>query len=254
MRPAAPPAPRRTPAQCGLLIRCALLAGILAGSLHGAEASTPSAAEFQQHLNTFAAFGDRSTGTPGNVQAADFIRGALARMNIGAVESHAFAVPIVRRGVSTLETLPGGATLTLHPLAGNAVTEAVQSAYNSTFEVAEAMKIDGPDADEAAREAFRKSVLGFADPICTEIERSIDYFRSTSGGDHIKKILISGGVAAIPGITADLTQRLGIETEILNPFRKIDCNKKVLTPERIDEIRPIAAVAVGLALRKVGDK
>lgn len=139
-------------------------------------------------------------------------------------------------------------------LAGNSITEAVQSSQNLTFDAAEAMKIKGPEADEITRGAFRESLLSYADPICTEIERSVDYFRSTSGGDNVKKILLSGGVAAIPGIAADLTQRLGIETEILNPFRSIEYNKKVLNAERIDEIRPIAAVAVGLALRKVGDK
>jgi type IV pilus assembly protein PilM len=139
-------------------------------------------------------------------------------------------------------------------LAGNAITEAVASSYNLSFEAAEAMKIDGPDGDDLTRDAFRNSLLSYADPILTEIERSIDYFRSTSGGENIKKILLSGGVAATPGIAGDLTQRLGIETEILDPFRKIEYNKKTLTAERIEEIRPIAAVAVGLALRKVGDK
>jgi type IV pilus assembly protein PilM len=139
-------------------------------------------------------------------------------------------------------------------LAGNSITEAIQSSHSLTFDAAEAMKIKGPEADEMTREAFRGSLLSYADPICTEIERSIDYFRSTSGGDNVKKILLSGGIAAIPGITSDLTQRLGIETEILDPFRSIEYNKKVLSTERIDEIRPIAAIAVGLALRKVGDK
>lgn len=139
-------------------------------------------------------------------------------------------------------------------LAGNAITETVQSSLNLTFDAAEAMKINGPEADEMTRQAFRESVLSYADPICTEIERSVDYFRSTSGGDNVKKILLSGGVAATSGILADLAQRLGTETEIMDPFRSIDYNKKVLDAERIDEIRPIAAVAVGLALRKVGDK
>jgi type IV pilus assembly protein PilM len=167
----------------------------------------------------------------------------VAMVNIGA-------------SITNINVVKGGMSIFTRDftLAGNTITEAIQSARSLTFEAAEAMKIDGPKADEAARNAFRNSLLGYADPICTEIERSIDYFRSTSGGDSIKKILLSGGVAAIPGITGDLTQRLGIETEILNPFRKIDCNKKALDPERIDEIRPIAAVAVGLALRKVGDK
>jgi len=167
----------------------------------------------------------------------------VAMVNIGA-------------SITNINVVKGGMSIFTRDftLAGNTITESVQSGRSLTFEAAEAMKIDGPDADDAARDAFRNSLLSYANPICTEIERSIDYFRSTSGGDSIKKILISGGVAAIPGITGDLTQRLGIETEILNPFRKIDYNKKVLNPERIDEIRPIAAVAVGLALRKVGDK
>ena len=139
-------------------------------------------------------------------------------------------------------------------LAGNTITEAIQSSYRVSFDDAESMQIFGPNADDNTRDAFRESLLTYADPICTEIERSIDYFRSTSGGDSIKKILLSGGIAAISGITGDLTQRLGIETEILDPFRKIKYNKKALSIERINEIRTIAAVAVGLALRKVGDK
>jgi type IV pilus assembly protein PilM len=139
-------------------------------------------------------------------------------------------------------------------LAGNTITEAIQSSYKLTFDDAESMQIFGPNADDSTRAAFRESLLSYADPICTEIERSIDYFRSTSGGDSIKKILLSGGIAAISGITGDLAQRLGIETQILDPFRKIKCNEKALNSERINEIRTIAAVAVGLALRKVGDK
>jgi len=139
-------------------------------------------------------------------------------------------------------------------LAGNTITEAIQSSYRVSFDDAESMQIFGPNADDNTRDAFRESLLTYADPICTEIERSIDYFRSTSGGDSIKKILLSGGIAAISGITGDLAQRLGIETEILDPFRKIKYNKKALSSERINEIRTIAAVAVGLALRKVGDK
>ena len=139
-------------------------------------------------------------------------------------------------------------------LAGNTITEAIQSSYRVSFDDAESMQIFGPNADDNTRDAFRESLLTYADPICTEIERSIDYFRSTSGGDSIKKILLSGGIAAISGITGDLAQRLGIETEILDPFRKIKYNKKALSSERINEIKTIAAVAVGLALRKVGDK
>jgi type IV pilus assembly protein PilM len=158
--------------------------------------------------------------------------------------------------ITNINVVKGGMSIFTRDftLAGNSITEAIQSSQNLAFAAAEAMKINGPDADEMTRQAFRESLMSYADPICTEIERSIDYFRSTSGGDSVKKILLTGGVAAIPGITTDLMQRLGIETEVLDPFRTIECNTKVLDAERISEIRPIAAVAVGLALRKVGDK
>jgi type IV pilus assembly protein PilM len=58
----------------------------------------------------------------------------------------------------------------------------------------------------------------------------------------------------IPGIASDLARRLGIETEIINPFKKITCDKRSLNNETAESIGPIAAVSVGLALRKIGDK
>lgn len=159
-------------------------------------------------------------------------------------------------GITNINVLRGNKSIFTRDftLAGNTITEAIQSSYRVSFDDAESMQIFGPNTDDNAREAFRESLLSYADPILTEIERSIDYFRSTSGGDSIKKILLSGGVSAISGIAGDLAHRLGIETEILDPFRKIQCNKKNLSGERISEIRTMAAVAVGLALRKVNDK
>jgi type IV pilus assembly protein PilM len=136
----------------------------------------------------------------------------------------------------------------------NTVTEAIQAQYGVSFEDAERIKIEGPEGDDAARDAFRYNLLSFADPIISEIERSVDYFRSTYGDEDINQVLIAGGGAYIPGIVADLSQRLNIPAEIVNPFRKIGMNKKVMSPDDLERIGPIAAVAVGLALRRVGDK
>jgi type IV pilus assembly protein PilM len=72
--------------------------------------------------------------------------------------------------------------------------------------------------------------------------------------ESIKQILLSGGGAMVPGIAADLGQRLGIETEILNPFKKITCNKNILDKETAARVCPLVAVGVGLALRRLGDK
>jgi len=158
--------------------------------------------------------------------------------------------------ITNINVLKGGASIFTRDftLAGNSITEALQKKLGVSFEEAERIKIEGPGGAESAEKEFRESLLSYAEPICSEIERSVDYFRSTYGGEYIKHVIISGGSAKIPGIANDLTQRLNVEAEIANPFKKIGYNTKVLDPATIEDIKPIAPVGVGLALRKVGDK
>lgn len=140
-------------------------------------------------------------------------------------------------------------------LGGNMITEAIQSQYGVSAEESEQIKLHGPEGDESAKmEFFRNTLLPLADSLCAEIDRSIDYFRSTYSDEDIKMILLAGGGANIPGIVNDLSQRLSVPVEIINPFKKITYNRKTMDDDYIKEIAPIAAVAVGLALRKLGDK
>ena len=157
--------------------------------------------------------------------------------------------------ITNINVLRGGSSVFTRDfmLAGNSITEAIGQKMGIAFEEAERIKIEGPDGDEAAEREFRENLIYYAEPICSEIERSVDYFRSTYGGEYLKRILLSGGSARIPGIVNELTQRLSVEAEIANPFRKISYGTKALGQTAIEEIAPIAAVGIGLALRKVGD-
>jgi len=56
---------------------------------------------FVDAIETLASFGDRSTGTSGNVAAAEFIKKQLVQFGYDRVESFGFSVP-VRRGSSHL--------------------------------------------------------------------------------------------------------------------------------------------------------
>ena len=158
--------------------------------------------------------------------------------------------------ITNLNAVKGGVSIFTRDftLGGNSVTEALAANLSVPFEEAEKVKIKGTGDDEQARKTFREGLITYADPICSEIERSVDYFRSTFGAETISKILVSGGGGMIPDLVADLGRRLGIETEIINPFKKIQLDKMVLAPESAGSIGPIAAVGVGLALRKIGDK
>ena len=158
--------------------------------------------------------------------------------------------------ITNLNAVKGGVSIFTRDftLGGNSVTEALAANLGVPFEEAEKVKIKGTGDDEQTRKTFREGLITYADPICSEIERSVDYFRSTFGAETISKILVSGGGGMIPDLVADLGRRLGIETEIINPFKKIQLDKMVLAPESAGSIGPIAAVGVGLALRKIGDK
>ncbi|HUH65728.1 MAG TPA: type IV pilus assembly protein PilM [Syntrophales bacterium] len=158
--------------------------------------------------------------------------------------------------ITNINVLRGGSSVFTRDfmIAGNSITEALVQKMGISFEEAEKIKIEGPGGDEAADKDFHESLLYYAEPICSEIERSVDYFRSTYGGEFLKRILLSGGSARIPGIMSDLTQRLSMEAEIANPFKKIGYEAKALNHAKVEEIAPIAAVGIGLALRKVGDK
>jgi type IV pilus assembly protein PilM len=139
-------------------------------------------------------------------------------------------------------------------LGGNSINEGLQDKYRITFEEAEKIKVEGLPGNDQDNMELRNSILDFAEPICSEIERSIDYFRSTFGGEYIKHVFLSGGSARIHGLAANLSQRLNVETEIINPFLKIGYNRRNVDAKALDSIKTVAAVALGLGLRKIGDK
>jgi type IV pilus assembly protein PilM len=168
-------------------------------------------------------------------------------------------VVIINIGASTtgINVLKGGMSIFTRDfaLAGNSITESLQEKYKVTFEEAEKIKIDGiPDGSDGDNLDLKNSILDFAQPICSEIERSIDYFRSTFGGEFIKHVLLAGGSAGIYNLTKNLSENLNVKTEIINPFLKIGYNKRKIDVNKLESIKPVAATAMGLGLRKMGDK
>lgn len=168
-------------------------------------------------------------------------------------------VVLVNIGASTtgINVVKGGVSVFTRDfaLAGNSITESIQEKYKVTFEEAEKLKIEGlPDGSEGDSLDLNNNILQFAQPICLEIERSIDYFRSTFGGEDIKQILLAGGSARIYNLAKHLSEMLNVKAEIIDPFLKISYNKRHIDVKKLDNIKPVAATAIGLGLRKIGDK
>jgi type IV pilus assembly protein PilM len=90
--------------------------------------------------------------------------------------------------------------------------------------------------------------------MATEIGRSFDYFRTTSPDDDIVRIILCGGCAKIKNLPARISEQVGIATTVANPFNKIDATSLTMDSDELVEVTPDAAVVVGLALRREGDR
>ncbi len=138
-------------------------------------------------------------------------------------------------------------------MGGYTVTENLQEKLKVSFEEAERVKLEAAKGN-GQPENLKEDLINCAEPLLLEVERSVDYFKSTYPGKYIKQVLLCGGSAKLAGLDRALTERLNIDTEIVNPFKKISYDRKIFSPADIETIGPQAAVGVGLALRRIGDK
>ena len=90
------------------------------------------------------------------------------------------------------------------------------------------------------------------DKIIFGVEEGINAYLSKNPQKKIQKIILSGGVANMPGLTDYFTSRLAIKVERANPFSEI-LYPPVLH-ETLEAIGPSFSVAVGLALREFLEK
>ena len=87
-----------------------------------AESINPSADSFEGIIHTLTSFGDRSTGTPGNIAAAEFIKKQLVQFGYDQVESFGFSVPVRNHKESTLIIPDRQLSFSIFPLRANAIS------------------------------------------------------------------------------------------------------------------------------------
>ena len=139
-------------------------------------------------------------------------------------------------------------------MGGNAFTEAVQKELNLPYESAEQLK-KGQDVDGATYEDARAVLRAMTDNVLLEVEKTFDFFKATASSDRIDRIMLCGGASRVEGFAESLRERFGTEVEQFDPFRQVGlrCRRRSASTTSTNSA-PVAAVAMGLALRKVGDR
>ncbi|HYM24877.1 MAG TPA: type IV pilus assembly protein PilM [Vicinamibacterales bacterium] len=139
-------------------------------------------------------------------------------------------------------------------MGGNAYTEAVQKELNLPFDTAEALKKGHPPVDGPAFEDVRPVLHAMTENVLLEVQKTFDFFKATASSDQIHRIVLSGGASRVDGFAETLHERFGTPVEQFDPFKKVAFEPGKLGIQDPEGVVPTAAVAVGLALRKSGDR
>jgi len=138
-------------------------------------------------------------------------------------------------------------------IGGNAYTEAVQKELNLPFAAAEQLK-KGVAVNGATFQDVKPVLHAMTENALMEINKTFDFFKATAASDRIDRIVLSGGAAKVDGFAQALQARFGTPVEMFDPFKTISCDPHRLGIADAEDLMPTAAVAVGLALRRTGDR
>lgn len=156
--------------------------------------------------------------------------------------------------VVSINILAGGVTSFTRDitLGGNLFTEEIQKQLNVSYDEAEALKVGGSaggDADAVVPQEVERVIQGVAEQMAGEIQRSLDFYANPING-RFDKIYLSGGTAKVPSLQRMISDRSGAPVEVFNPFAGLNVDSKRFDLAYLDDVGPMAAVAVGLALRR----
>jgi type IV pilus assembly protein PilM len=135
---------------------------------------------------------------------------------------------------------------------GHQYTDSLQKELDLSFEDAEAFKL-GRKVGTVSEDAKVPILQQVTELIVLEIQKTFDFFRATSAGEHLEKVFLAGGSAKVPGLMEALRREFSLPVELLNPFRQIDPAEGASLDSVMEQNPGQMAVAVGLALRSFAD-
>ena len=144
---------------------------------------------------------------------------AVALINIGATMA---TINILGNGTSAFtRDVAGG---------GNDFTEEIQKRLNVSQEEAEAWKLGGTAEGEVVPHEVEGVMEEMADGMAGKLQRSLDFFLSSTADAKLTRIYLCGGTAKVPALQRALEQKSHTPVEILDPFRRIMVDEKRFDP------------------------
>ena len=128
---------------------------------------------------------------------------------------------------------------------GAQLTQLIVRQYGFTPEEAESKKRSGELPDD-----YESSVLKpFVESMVQEIARALQFFFTSTPHNKVDHIMLAGGSAALPGLTAAVTKQTSFPCSLVNPFEGMEIGDGVRLKKMTREA-PSYLTSCGLALRR----
>lgn len=185
----------------------------------------------------------------GIVDAEYFALQNLFEANYPVNPSEAVAIADIGAAAIKLVVVHGGIPVYTKdtPIGGRNLTAEIQKHLNLSYADAETLKVSGQTNGMPQEVSDLMSLM--ADNFAVEIKRALDFYNASSSGAPVSYILLGGGSSKIPELSRIVEEKVGLPTQVMNPFNAISYDPAIFTQEYVTAIAPIAAVPIGLALR-----
>ena len=134
------------------------------------------------------------------------------------------------------------------PIGGTHFTEAIMEKFKLSYSKAEKLKM------ETSTSKYAKNIMGAMRPVFTdllqELQRSLDYFRSSHPNRELSDMIGAGSTFKIPGLRKFIGQQLQVEVRRLDEFHRISVPGREAAT--FAEHNVSMATAYGLAMQGIG--
>ena len=169
-----------------------------------------------------------ATGLPlAQVDAAPIALYNAVRFNYPEAEGCTLALDIGARATNLVFAEGDKVFMRTIPIAGNTITNEIARGLGVEPAEAERIKkeigfvaLGGTYAvtDDETADRVSKIVRNVATRLHSEVNRSINFYRSQQGGSAPDRVLLTGGSSLLRHMDTFFAEKLGVEAELLNPF------------------------------------
>ena len=154
-------------------------------------------------------------------------------------------------GVTAIAVHEGGVPQFVRVLGtgGRELTDAIATDLAVPAETAEALKraLSNPTPDEMVARA-RTSVDRPLSVLLDEVRSSIDYYRNQPGSAQLRRVIVTGGSAQLPGLPERLSALVGVPVEPAYMHDLLRIGDIGFAPDELPRLEPYLPAPVGLAL------